>query len=129
MARLTHGASLKKVVLAMVLGVGIHHAHAHVQGQATPPLAIGDGRGSATAPAPAPAQLKYEPENTRNEMIAAWAVRAMHELTKLCHDKECALAPSDDDRYVVTTETFATAADQDEERDPEGSEYFKHMRS
>ena len=127
MARLTHGASLKKVVLAMVLGVGIHHAR--VQGHATPLLAIGDGRGSATAPAPAPAPLKYEPENTRNDVIAAWAVRAMHELTKLCHDKECALAPSDDDRYVVTTETCATAADQDEERDPEGSEYFKHMRS
>ena len=123
MARPSHGASLKKAVLAMVLGVGIHHAHAHVSGHATPLVAIGDGRGSATAPAPpAPAPLKYGPENTRDEVIAAWAVRAMHELTELCHDKECALAPSEDDRYVVTTGTCATAADQDEERDSEGRE-------
>ena len=100
--------------------------HIHMPMVTTTHHHLSSGGSPDHAAAPAPAPLGHEPANGRDaggRASAAWAMRDMYDLMALCHEKKCRLAPDgDNERYIVTMGTSATAerGDQGGDNDDEG---------
>ena len=108
--------------MALVVAMALSVPRAHAAITSSFERDGGDARDAAGVPAP----QRSPPGGGggRSECggtCTAWSLRAMYDLTTLCHERSWVLAPVDGDRYVVATGTSAAAADQDEEeRDRKG---------